>query len=155
MGLTTSTAIGVRGKFLARALFLFLRYRHTCKLFSRHYCELSRVLLTEDRTQLVERTLEESEGGREQLLGLAEVKPHVDKVTSLKRDKGMAGIHDLIDWTLAQVRSFASKVYIVVSLLCFRYGMAATALQMHISSLTTLLSISCIWTSSYRTEQDQ
>ena len=53
----------------------------------------------------MERTLEESEGGREQLLALAEVKPHVDKVTSLKRDKGMAGIHDLIDWTLAQVRS--------------------------------------------------
>ena len=103
----------------------------------------------------MERTLEESEGGREQLLALAEVKPHVDKVTSLKRDKGMAGIHDLIDWTLAQVRSFASKVYIVVSLLCFRYGMAATALQMHTSSLTTLSSISCIWTSSYRTEQYQ
>ena len=62
-----------------------------------------RVLLTEDRTQLVERTLEEGEGGREQLLALPEVKPQVDKVTSLKRDKGMAGIHDLIDWTLAQV----------------------------------------------------
>merc|ERR1712107_734496 len=67
MGLATSAAIGVRGKFLARALFLFLR-----------------ALLTEDRTQLVERTLEESEGGRERLLALAEVKPHVDKVTSLK-----------------------------------------------------------------------
>ena len=51
----------------------------------------------------MERTLEESEGGREQLLAFAEVKPHVDEVTSLKRDKGMAGIHDLIDWTLAQV----------------------------------------------------
>ena len=62
-----------------------------------------RVLLTEDRTQLVERTLEEGEGGREQLLALPEVKPQVDKVTCLKRDKGMAGIHDLIDWTLAQV----------------------------------------------------
>ena len=74
-----------------------------CKLFSRQYCVPSRVLLTEDRTQLVERTLEENEGGREQLLALAEVKPHVDKVTILKRDKGMAGIHDLIDWTLAQV----------------------------------------------------
>ena len=52
----------------------------------------------------MERTLEESEGGREQLLALPEVKPHVDKVASLKKDKGMAGIHDLIDWTLAQVR---------------------------------------------------
>ena len=47
--------------------------------------------------------MEEDEGGREQLLALPEVKPQVDKVTSLKRDKGMAGIHDLIDWTLAQV----------------------------------------------------
>lgn len=102
MGLATSAAIGVRGKFLARALFLFMRYRHTASSL-RHYSELSRVLLTEDRTQLVERTLEESEGGRGQLLALAEVKPHVDKVASLKRDKGMAGIHDLIDWTLAQV----------------------------------------------------
>merc|ERR1712032_735912 len=63
MGLATSAAIGVRGKFLARALFLFLR-----------------VLLTEDRTQLVERTLEESEGGREQLLAFAEVKPHGDQL---------------------------------------------------------------------------
>ena len=59
--------------------------------------------------------MEESEGGREQLLGLAEVKPHVDKVTSLKRDKGMAGIHDLIDWTLAQVQYFVSKVHVKVS----------------------------------------
>ena len=66
--------------------------------------------------------MEESEGGREQLLGLAEVKPHVDKVTSLKRDKGMAGIHDLIDWTLAQVRYFVSKVHVQVSFFQVRDG---------------------------------
>ena len=37
------------------------------------------------------------------MLACSEVKPQLDKMLGLKRDKGMAGIHDLIDWTLAQV----------------------------------------------------
>ena len=51
----------------------------------------------------MERVLEEGEGGRERLLACQEVRSQVDKIQGLQKDKGMAGIHDLINWTLAQV----------------------------------------------------
>ena len=100
----------MKGKFLARALYLYIRCRLTPLLsmlptmFMATPCNPPRVLLTEDRGQLVERRLEEGEeAARERVLASPEVRPHLEKVAALKRDKGMAGIHDLIDWTLAQV----------------------------------------------------
>ena len=93
----------MKGKFLARALYLYIRCPSLRPTMATP-CTPSRVLLTEDRGQLVERRLEEGEEvARERVLASPEVRPHLEKVAALKRDKGMAGIHDLIDWTLAQV----------------------------------------------------
>jgi len=106
IGLGSAATIGVRGKFLARALYLFLRSASVPTSSSASL----RVLLTEDKTNLVERTLEEGNGSREKMLLSAEVKPNMEKILALKKDKGMTGIHDLIDWTVAQIRDDSNSL---------------------------------------------
>ena len=49
------------------------------------------------------------------MLACSEVKPQLDKMLGLKRDKGMAGIHDLIDWTLAQVGDVLSVSVVITA----------------------------------------
>merc|ERR1712059_121367 len=88
IGLASNNAISLKGKFLARSLYLYIR-----------------VLLSLDKTCLLERSLdEESVQTREKVLASQEVKPHLDKIIGLKTNKAFAGIHDLVDWTITQIR---------------------------------------------------
>ena len=88
IGLRSSADISLKGKFLARALYIFLR-----------------ILVNVDKTGLVEKELdEESTEKRNLVLSSPEVKPHMEKVQSLKSNKAFSGIHDVIDWVITQTK---------------------------------------------------
>ena len=88
IGLRSSADISLKGKFLARALYIFLR-----------------ILVNMDKTGLVEKELdEESTEKRNLVLTSPEVKPHMEKVQSLKSNKAFSGIHDVIDWVITQTK---------------------------------------------------
>jgi len=88
IGLRSAGDISLKGKFLARALYIFLR-----------------ILVNMDRTGLVEKELdEESTEKRNLVLSSQEVKPHVEKVQNLKNNKAFSGIHDVIDWVITQTK---------------------------------------------------
>jgi len=87
IGLGSSQAISLRGKFLARALYIYIRS-----------------LVTVDKTTLVERCLvEEKNEGKGAVLGMPEMKQHLEKLSSLKNNKAFLGLHELIDWVIVQV----------------------------------------------------
>ena len=86
IGLRSSTVISHKGKFLARALYIYLR-----------------MLVNQDKTGLVEKELdEESSEKRKLILASPEVKPHMEKISGFKSNKAFSGIHELIDWVLTQ-----------------------------------------------------
>jgi hypothetical protein len=88
IGLRSSADISLKGKFLARALYIFLR-----------------ILVNVDKTGLVEKELdEESTEKRKLVLSSPEVKPHMEKVFGLKSNKAFSGIHDVIDWVITQTK---------------------------------------------------
>ena len=88
IGLANSNVISHKGKFLARALMLYLR-----------------LLINFDKSNIVEKILDEDgAASRKFLLNSAEIKPHVDKLNSFKSNKAFSGIHDLLDWVLQQIK---------------------------------------------------
>ena len=88
IGLGSSNVISLKGKFLARSLLVYLR-----------------VLVNPSRTSLVEKILDEDPGlSRKNMLSSSDIKPHLEKLSSLKSNKAFSGIHDLIDWVLKQIK---------------------------------------------------
>jgi len=88
IGLRSSTGISYNGKFLARALYIYLR-----------------MLVNQDKTGLVEKELdEESSEKRKLILSSVEVKPHMEKISGFKSNKAFSGIHELIDWVINQTK---------------------------------------------------
>ena len=88
IGLRSSADISLKGKFLARALYIYLR-----------------ILVNADKTGLVEKELdEESTEKRNLVMSSAEVKPHMEKISNLKNNKAFSGIHDVIDWVITQTK---------------------------------------------------
>ena len=84
-------AVSHRGRFLARALVMYLR-----------------CLVTADGSGLVEKILEEEamEGGQTQrraVMELAEVRQQMDRLNGMKNNKAFLGLHDLVDWAVEQV----------------------------------------------------
>ena len=90
--------ISVRGKFLARALAIFLRS-----------------LLNPEKTALIEKimdTTSASEGVdigdqskddlKSRVLDCPEVKQQLERLVSLQRSKGLAGLSDLVGWVMVQ-----------------------------------------------------
>jgi hypothetical protein len=83
--------ISIRGKFLARALAIFLRS-----------------LLTTDKGALIEKMMEGGEGEERKdlkslVLECGEVKQQLEKLASLQRSKAFVGLADLMGWVVIQV----------------------------------------------------
>ena len=88
IGLGSNSLISHKGKFLARALLVYMR-----------------MLVNKNRTGLVENILDDSsEETRENNLSTSDIKPHLEKLSSFKSNKAFSGIHDLIDWVIQHLK---------------------------------------------------
>jgi len=47
--------------------------------------------------------VEEKNEGKGAVLGMPEMKQHLEKLSSLKNNKAFLGLHELIDWVIVQV----------------------------------------------------
>ena len=86
IGLGTNSLISHKGRFLARALLVYLR-----------------ILVNTDKTALLDKTMDGSDS-RENNLSSSEIKPHLEKLSSFKSNKAFSGIHDLIDWVICHLK---------------------------------------------------
>ena len=92
IGLGTNSLISHKGRFLARALLVYLR-----------------ILVNTDKTALLDKTMDGSDS-RENNLSSSEIKPHLEKLSSFKSNKAFSGIHDLIDWAICQVKDDSNNL---------------------------------------------
>ena len=54
---------------------------------------------------MIEKLLDEDSAlSRKNMLTSSEIKPHVEKLSSLKSNKAFSGIHDLVDWVIKQIK---------------------------------------------------
>jgi len=88
IGLGSQDSISLRGKFLARALAVFIRS-----------------LLSVDKTSLFEKRIETGEQSTTKALTLntPEMKTQLDKLKAFKSNKGFSGFHELVGWVMAEV----------------------------------------------------
>jgi hypothetical protein len=99
--------ISVRGKFLARSLAIFLRS-----------------LLTPDKGAFIEKVMDTAvttvEGGSDEesenldlksrVLECSEMRQQLDRLAGLQRSKALAGLADLVDWVMVQVRDPSNRL---------------------------------------------
>ena len=94
IGLGSHSLLSHKGKFLARALLVYMR-----------------MLVNKKKTAMLEQILDESPSdSRENILSSSEIKPHLEKLSSFKSNKAFSGIHDLIDWAICQVKDDSNNL---------------------------------------------
>ena len=94
IGLGSHSLLSHKGKFLARALLVYMR-----------------MLVNKKKTVMLEKILDESSSdSRENILSSSEIKPHLEKLSSFKSNKAFSGIHDLIDWAICQVKDDSNNL---------------------------------------------